>query len=362
MSVPVSRAAACLVLGQGFRMISLMIFFGTYENQPIKVTTSPVSMKVTALPEEARPDSFSGAIGTFRLAVEAQPTTIAPGDPVTVTMSITGTGNFDNVSAPLLSDSEGIKTYTPSSSFHPGNQGEADRKVFEQALVITDAKIKQLPPAVFSYFDPRREQYQTLLSEPIQIQVSGPIAPSNPARAPSPSPGEDKATPSSDPGLTFAGLAPVKLTAGQLTGTIRPLFKQPLFLFAAALLLAALAGVTGYRVRSHFLARNPGLVRLKRIERERASCIRSFATITSLDQAAYLRSAQQKIRDFLALLWECEAASITTADIKNHLGSDHPLTRLFIQCDNASYGAFDVKETERDQLHKEITEILADLR
>ena len=157
LSVPASRADACRVLGEGFRMISLMTFSAPYENQPIKVTASPVSMNVIALPEEGRPDQFSGAIGTFHLAVEAQPTTIAPGDPVTLTMSLSGTGNFDNVSAPLLSDTEGIKTYTPNSSFYPGNQGEQSRKVFEQALVIKDAKVKQIPPAVFSYFDPLKE-------------------------------------------------------------------------------------------------------------------------------------------------------------------------------------------------------------
>ncbi len=347
--------------GGGLRDDFFDDFFSTYENQPIKVTASPVSMHVSALPEEGRPDQFSGAIGTFRLAVEAQPTTIAPGDPITVTMSITGTGNFDNVSAPLLTDSEGIKTYTPISSFHPGNQGEEDRKVFEQALVITDAKIKQIPPAVFSYFDPLREQYQSLYSDPIQIRLSSPIPAANTARTPNTSPGQDEEAPSSEPGLPFAGLAPVKLTTGQFIGTIRPLFKQPLFIFTAVLLFAAIAGISGYRLRSHLLARNPGAVRRKRIERERASCLRSFDGMTSLDQAAYLSSAQQKIRNLLALLWECEAASITTADIKNHLGSDHPLTRLFSHCDNASYGAFELKETERDKLHKEITETLASL-
>ena len=361
MSVPGSRDRRLPGFGGGLQDDFFDDFFGTYENQPIKVTASPISMKVIGLPEEGRPDSFSGAIGTFDLAVEAQPTAIAPGDPVTLTMSLSGNGNFDNVSAPLLSDTEGIKTYTPNSSFYPGNQGEQDRKVFEQALVITDAKIRQIPPAVFSYFDPLREQYQTLFSDPIQIQVSGPTPAASQATTPNTSPGQDTEAPPSDPGLPFAGLAPVKLTAGQFTSTIRPLFKQPLFLCTAVLLLVAIAGVTGYRVRSRFLARNPEIVRLKRIERQRASCIRSFGDLTSLDQAAYLSSARQQIRNLLALLWGCEAASITTADVKNRLGGDHPVTRLFIHCDNASYGASEFKEEERDRLHQEISEILGEL-
>ena len=127
------------------------------------------------------------------------------------------------------------------------------------------------------------------------------------------------------------------------------------------MLLTAIAGVTAYRVRTHFLANNPGIVHRRRIENERKSCVNALNEIKLTDQATYLSAAQQNLRNFLALLWGCEAASITTADIKKHLGAEHPVTRLFSHGDNVSYGAFEFSPLERDQLHKELTEILTTL-
>ncbi len=336
-------------------------FFGRYENQPIKVKSPAVSMKVNGLPEEGKPDLFSGAIGTFTLDIQAQPTRIAPGDPVTLTMSITGSGNFDNVSAPSLTDTEGIKVYSPTASFQQGAQQGDDQKIFEQAIVITDPKVNQIPPAVFSYFDPLKEQYQTLFSDPIPIEMSG--APAEASKSlPLSSPQEQAESGSSqEPELPFTGLAPVKLTPGAITAEIKPLFRQPLFLLIGALLLAAIAGISAYRLRIHFLTNNPGIVQRKTIERERKSCIQALNQIQSADQNEYLGAAQQNLKNFLALLWNCQAASITTADIKKHLGSEHPITRLFVHGDNASYGALELLKPERDQLHKEITELLGTL-
>ena len=336
-------------------------FFGRYENQPIKVTGPAVTMQVNGLPEQGKPDHFSGAIGTFTLDIKAQPTEIAPGDPITVTVSIAGTGNFDNVSAPSLTEPEGIKVYSPTSSFQQGSGQQEDRKVFEQAIVITDPGVKTIPPSVFSYFDPEKEQYQTLFTDPIEIQLIGtPAAIQPPVVNSSPVDTERDLSPES--GLLFAGLAPVKLTTGVFTDEIKPMFRQPLFLLTCLLLLAGVATITGFRVRSHFLTNNPEVLQRRKIERQRASCIRSFQAIKSADQATYLKSAKHNLQTLLALLWDCEGGSITTADIQQRLGFDHPITRLFIHGDNSSYGAFEFSQSQRDQLHREINEILATLK
>lgn len=336
-------------------------FFGKYQNQPIKVTSPSISMNVSALPEEGKPDQFSGAIGRFTLSMQAQPTSIAPGDPITLTMSITGNGNFDNVSAPSLTEPDGIKVYSPASSFQQGNQQEEDKKIFEQAIVITDPGVNQIPPATFSYFDPVREQYQRLFTDPIPIELSGPPAAASQSLPQSSAQEQTESSSLPESLLPFTGLAPVKLTPGVFTSEIKPLFRQPLFLIIGVLFLAAIAGVSAYRLRIHFLNNNPGIVRRRKIEQQRKTCIHVLTQIHSASQDQYLRAAQHNLKLFLALLWNCEAASITTADIKKHLGTDHPITRLFVHGDNASYGAFEFSKSERDQLHKEITEILGTL-
>jgi len=336
-------------------------FFGRYENQPIRVESPLKNMVIHSLPEQGKPDNFSGAIGTFTLNMQAQPTTITEGDPITLMMSIAGSGNFDNVSIPSITDTDGIKIYSPTSSFIQGDGQEKSRKEFEQAVVITDPHINSIPPAVFNYFDPVKEQYQTAVTNPIPITVSGrqPVT-SKPIQVDSPGKrGGGQST--SLASLPFAGLAPVKLFTGTVSGNITPLFRKPVFLLAAALLLAAITGVSAYRIRTHYLAGNPGIVFQKKVEQQRKACIHSFHEIQLTEHTDYLEAARGSLQEFLALIWKCEAASITTADVQKHLGTDHPITELFIHGDNASYGASDFAKPQRDKLHTEILEIIATL-
>src|SRR6185312_3796296 len=87
---------------------------GQQERRTIR--SEPVTLDVKPLPPKA-PPQFSGAIGNFTMTTEAKPTTLQVGDPITVTSTITGRGNFDRVNAPVLEDERGWHKYPPSSKF-----------------------------------------------------------------------------------------------------------------------------------------------------------------------------------------------------------------------------------------------------
>ena len=88
--------------------------FGQQEKLPIK--SEAVTLEVKPLPANA-PPNFSGAVGNFAMAVEANPKSVQVGDPITVTATITGRGNFDRVNAPALEDDHGWHKYPSSSKF-----------------------------------------------------------------------------------------------------------------------------------------------------------------------------------------------------------------------------------------------------
>jgi hypothetical protein len=73
------------------------------ERRDIQISSDPVALEVKPLPPNA-PPSFSGAIGSFTMATDAKPKSVQVGDPITVTTTISGRGNFDRVNAPLLED------------------------------------------------------------------------------------------------------------------------------------------------------------------------------------------------------------------------------------------------------------------
>jgi BatD DUF11 like domain len=142
------------------------------ERRGIEVKSEPVPLEVKPLPPNA-PPSFSGAIGNFTMATDTKPRSVQVGDPITVTTTISGRGNFDRVNAPVAEDERGWHKYPPSSKFKQDDEvGISGTKTFDTVLSPNEKK-QTLPVLAFSYFDPVKEQYVTLRSEPIAIAVEG---------------------------------------------------------------------------------------------------------------------------------------------------------------------------------------------
>ncbi len=142
-------------------------FFNRTEARPYAVPVAPFSLVVKPLPAEGRPASFSGAVGEFDWQVDVRPVDVAVGEPVTLTMAISGRGNLESISAPALSLGEGFRTYEPKAA-GPGDPG---RKVFEQVIIPRDEKITAVPAIPFSYFDTKSGQYVTVTRGPFPLAV-----------------------------------------------------------------------------------------------------------------------------------------------------------------------------------------------
>ena len=146
-------------------------FFGRVEVREVPVTTDPIPIEVLPLPEEGRPTDFTGAVGQWNLEVTAKPTELAVGDPITLTMKISGNGNIDTVATPQLKGLEDFKTYDPISKTTKNELSTTGERVFQQVLVPKSTEAKQLPEVRLSYFDPTTKAYKTVAQGPIQLVV-----------------------------------------------------------------------------------------------------------------------------------------------------------------------------------------------
>src|SRR4051812_10911291 len=86
------------------------------QQQRVPVLSEPITLEVKPLPPKA-PPSFVGAVGNFTMATEAKPKNVGVGDPITLTTTIAGRGNFDRMNGPILEDENGWHKYPPSSKF-----------------------------------------------------------------------------------------------------------------------------------------------------------------------------------------------------------------------------------------------------
>ena len=144
---------------------------GRVEVREVPVTVDAVPLEVLPLPAEGRPADFSGAIGQWNLELDAKPTEVAVGDPITVTVKLTGTGNIDTVPPVHLQNLDDFKVYDPTSKTTKNELNTTGERVFQQVLVPKDTTVTQLPAVQLSFFDPLAKAYQRVTRGPIPIKV-----------------------------------------------------------------------------------------------------------------------------------------------------------------------------------------------
>ncbi|MBU4304715.1 MAG: BatD family protein [Candidatus Omnitrophica bacterium] len=140
-------------------------FFGRTQLFSMEVKSAEAVIKVLPLPEEQRPAEFSGAVGDFQMKVQSAPLEVRAGDPITLTMTISGTGNFDSVQSPVLASAEGFKAYSPQL------QEKGNEKVFEQVIIPQEEIIERIPAINFAFFNPDEKRYVVLNQGAVPIKV-----------------------------------------------------------------------------------------------------------------------------------------------------------------------------------------------
>jgi len=139
--------------------------FDRVEKHPMTVQSAQVNLNVLPFPEADKPSGFSGGVGEFKFELEASPTDVAVGDPVTIRMFFAGTGNLNAVTLPEFKENESFKVYEPQIKEVDGV------KVLEQVLIPKDETITQIPEIIFSYFDTSKGAYQIIKKGPISLNV-----------------------------------------------------------------------------------------------------------------------------------------------------------------------------------------------
>jgi hypothetical protein len=142
---------------------------GSAQSADIYAVAKPLTVKIKDVPEEGRPDNFIGAIGRFKFDADLAPRKARTGDPMTLTLSFSGEGTLDSITAPGLSRvpqvAKNFKIYEATE------QSKGDRKQFTYSLRPLESGIKEFPALAFSYFDVQSEKYVTLSSRPIPIEI-----------------------------------------------------------------------------------------------------------------------------------------------------------------------------------------------
>jgi hypothetical protein len=144
-----------------------------FRSRQVTVRAPDLEIEVLSLPGGA-PDEFSGGVGIFRISATPSLTSVTQGDPVTVNVVVSGKGNLHGVGEPTRPGTTDFKFYDPKGSVVTRVEGTvlAGEKAFEYVTIPTSSGEVTLPPFRFAYFDPKKERYQVLKTQPIVMSVT----------------------------------------------------------------------------------------------------------------------------------------------------------------------------------------------
>jgi hypothetical protein len=311
--------------------------FGKMVRKDIKAVSPPLDLTVGALPLEGRPPDFSGAVGSFQITSDISSTTAAAGDPLTLKMHVTGSGNFDRVDSAMLEHVEHWKSYPPTSSFKSSDAlGFKGEKIFEQPVIASAPGAQVLPALTFAYFDPATRRYETIRTSPLSVVISASAADAAP-------------TASTAASSTSTGLRPDRTTPGVFANSLVPLYLRPSFLAIESLLTAVLAGAW-FRQRAAGLAGRRALLRERGLPKSmRLALTRMDEAARTGDAARFFALARRALQETLAVRWQMSADQITSAEVDLRLGRDGDgleIRRLFARADEVAYAGEAIRSEE----------------
>ncbi len=133
------------------------------------------TIKVKPLPTDGKPDGFGGAVGSFTVAASTDKTDLKLDEPLTIKITVTGSGNFQLFEAPKIDLPSAFEQFEPKSTenVNANEKGLSGNKVFSIVAIARQSGSFTIPPVKFHYFDPATKSYKTATSKELVLNVSG---------------------------------------------------------------------------------------------------------------------------------------------------------------------------------------------
>ncbi len=143
-----------------------------YDKQRLKAIAPAINVEVAAFPEKDKPASFTGAVGDYAIKTRLlTPAQLDMGEKLEVGVRVTGGKDPEDLIMPDVSCQPGFAGFFHIGDYPPFEQRDVASKEFILNLRPLSAKITEVPPIEFAYFDPQSRQYKVLHTDPLPITV-----------------------------------------------------------------------------------------------------------------------------------------------------------------------------------------------
>ncbi|HZN55197.1 MAG TPA: BatD family protein [Candidatus Polarisedimenticolaceae bacterium] len=322
-------------------------FFSLGRSINILRKTAPVKLEVKPLPEAGRPSEFSGAVGSFRMKVGVDRSTVELGEAVAIRATLEGEGSLQSVHPPTIPAPPDVKVYEPKvvEDTTVGASHLGARKTWEWVVVPLAPGTVKLPEPSFSYFDVGSGTYKALGGEIAELTVR-------------------RGTGTFDPGMARGEVQPntkdiafVKARRGALEESRPPVHERAWFtaMLVLPFLLAPVGIVLGRR-RARYLS-DHGFARSRRAARTAARRLARAEGRPADGSTAFHQEVAGALVDYVADRANRSAAGLTYDELEDILaakGAPADLRRRYRSCLEACDFARFVPDAARSQARTEL--------
>lgn len=173
--IPQATVSCSALVGGPRDPFSADSFFGGPRGSFKKFVTpsNPLTLTVLDLPAHGKPADFTGLVGNYAIQAAAVPLEVSVGDPITLTLTLTGADYLKPVELPPLNRQSALaRNFKIPEDMAPGKM-EGNAKIFTQTLRALGPEVKEIPPIELSYFDSAAGQYKVARTKPIPLSVKG---------------------------------------------------------------------------------------------------------------------------------------------------------------------------------------------
>jgi hypothetical protein len=141
-------------------------------NTTLAVTSDPLKIKIDPLPPDP-PADFKGAVGQFAMSTTVDKKTTRTNEPVSIKVTLSGTGNIKLLEAPAVELPPDFEHYSPkvTENINRSQNRISGSKTFEFLVIPRYPGLKTIKPISISYYDVNRHEYMRLRSPQIDLNV-----------------------------------------------------------------------------------------------------------------------------------------------------------------------------------------------
>jgi hypothetical protein len=136
--------------------------------------TEPITIQVKPLPAITQPAEYDGATGKFSISAAVVENRMNKDEEGNLLVTITGKGNFTQLSAPTIQWPVGVEGYEAviKDELDKNQSPLTGKRTFRFPFTVTHSGTYTLPALDFSFFDPDSNNYKTVHTKAVSVTVT----------------------------------------------------------------------------------------------------------------------------------------------------------------------------------------------